>query len=70
MMEAVTLSETSVVIYQTTLRNIAEDSYFHNRHRENLIPQIQSSNPVNTEYSVWACLKHQIVVKIDLHTLS
>jgi transposase-like protein len=35
MMEAVSISETSVNFYQTTRRNIPEDSHFHIRRREN-----------------------------------
>jgi hypothetical protein len=31
MMEAVSTSETSVIIYQTTRRNIPEDSHLHTR---------------------------------------
>jgi hypothetical protein len=34
--EAVSISETSVNFYQTTLRNIPEDSHLHTRRRENL----------------------------------
>jgi hypothetical protein len=36
MMEAVSTSETSVSFYQTTRRNIAEDSHLHTHRRENL----------------------------------
>jgi hypothetical protein len=36
MIEAVRSSETSVNIYQTTRRNILEDSHLHTRRRENL----------------------------------
>jgi hypothetical protein len=36
MVEAVSFSETSVNIYQTTLRNMTEDSHLHTRRRENL----------------------------------
>jgi hypothetical protein len=36
MMEATSTSETSVNFYQTTRRNIAEDSHLHTRCRENL----------------------------------
>jgi hypothetical protein len=36
MMEAVSSSETSVNIYQTTRHNIPEDSHLHIRRRENL----------------------------------
>jgi hypothetical protein len=36
MVEAVSFSEKSVSIYQTTQYNIPEDSYFHTRRRENL----------------------------------
>jgi hypothetical protein len=35
-MEAVSTSETSVNFYQTTWRNIPEDSHVHTRRRENL----------------------------------
>jgi hypothetical protein len=35
-MEAVITSETSVSIYQTAWRNIAEDSHFHSHRCENL----------------------------------
>jgi hypothetical protein len=35
-MEAASTSETSVNFYQTTRRNIPEDSHLHTRHRENL----------------------------------
>jgi hypothetical protein len=40
MMETISTSETSVNLYQTTLRNILEDSHFHTRRRENLKSQI------------------------------
>jgi hypothetical protein len=36
MMEAVSTSETSVNLYQTTRRNIPEDSHLHTRYLENL----------------------------------
>jgi hypothetical protein len=36
MMEAVTSSETSVSIYQTTRRNIPEDGHLNTHRRENL----------------------------------
>jgi hypothetical protein len=36
MMEAASTSETLVNVYQTTLRNIPEDSLLHTRRRENL----------------------------------
>jgi hypothetical protein len=36
MMETVGTSETSVNFYQTTRRNIPEDSHLHTRRRENL----------------------------------
>jgi hypothetical protein len=36
MMEAANTSETSVNFYQTTGRNIPEDSHLHTRRRENL----------------------------------
>jgi hypothetical protein len=36
MMEAVSTSEMSVNFYQTTRRNIPEDSHLHNRRLENL----------------------------------
>jgi hypothetical protein len=36
MMEAVSTSETLVNLYQTTRRNIPEDSNLHNRRGENL----------------------------------
>jgi hypothetical protein len=36
MMKAVSISETSVNFYQTTRRNITEDSNLHTRRRENL----------------------------------
>jgi hypothetical protein len=36
MMEAVSTSETSVNIYQTTRRIIPEDKHLHTRRRENL----------------------------------
>jgi hypothetical protein len=36
MMEAVNTSETSVNFYETTRRNIPEDSHLHIRHRENI----------------------------------
>jgi hypothetical protein len=36
MMEAANTSETSVNFYQTTRRNIPEDSHFDTRHRKNL----------------------------------
>jgi hypothetical protein len=50
MMEAASISETSVNFYQTTRRYIPEDSYLHTRRRENL-----KSHPVtllvDTNYS-------------------
>jgi hypothetical protein len=36
MMDAVSISETSVNFYQTTQRNIPEDSHLHTRRRESL----------------------------------
>jgi hypothetical protein len=36
MMETVSTSETSVSFYQTTWRNVPEDSHLYIRHRENL----------------------------------
>jgi hypothetical protein len=36
MMEAARTSETSVNLYQTTRRNITEESHVHTRRRENL----------------------------------
>jgi hypothetical protein len=36
MIEAVSFSETSVFIYQTTRCNIPQDSHLHTRHRKNL----------------------------------
>jgi hypothetical protein len=36
MMEAASTSEASVNYYQTTQRNIPEDSHLHTRRRENL----------------------------------
>jgi hypothetical protein len=36
MMEAASISETSVVFYQTTRRKNPEDSHLHTRRRENL----------------------------------
>jgi hypothetical protein len=37
MMEAVSTSETSVNFYETTQRNVPEDSHLHNRVRENYV---------------------------------
>jgi hypothetical protein len=42
MIEAVSTSETSVNFYQTTRRNIPENSHLHTRRRENLKSQLQS----------------------------
>jgi hypothetical protein len=39
MMEAASTSETLVNFYQTTWRNIPEDSHLHTRRRENLKSQ-------------------------------
>jgi hypothetical protein len=39
MMEATNSSQMPVSIYQTTWRNITEDSYLHTRRRENLKSQ-------------------------------
>jgi hypothetical protein len=39
MMQAVSTSETSANFYQTTRRNILEDSHLHTRRRENLKSQ-------------------------------
>jgi hypothetical protein len=49
MMEAVSTSETSVNFYQTTRRNIPEDS-FHIRRRENL-----KSHHLAVVYKMWYC---------------
>jgi hypothetical protein len=43
MMEAANTSETSVSFYETTRRNIPEDSHFHIRRRENLKSHMKSS---------------------------
>jgi hypothetical protein len=40
MLEAVSFSETSVRIYQTTWCYIPEDSYLHSRHHENVKSQL------------------------------
>jgi hypothetical protein len=40
MMKAASTSETLVNIYQTTPRNIPEDSHLHTRRRENLKSQL------------------------------
>jgi hypothetical protein len=49
-MEAVNIPETSVSFYQTTRRNIPEDSYFHTCLRENLIsPMVGYINSSNLE---------------------
>jgi hypothetical protein len=42
MVEAVSTFETSVNIYQTTRRNILEDSQFHTCRRENMKPHIRA----------------------------
>jgi hypothetical protein len=42
MMEAASTFETSANFYQTTRRNIPEDSHLHTRRRENLKPHLQS----------------------------
>jgi hypothetical protein len=39
MMEAASISETSVNFYQTTRGNVPEDIHFHTRRRENLKSQ-------------------------------
>jgi hypothetical protein len=45
MMEAVGTSETSVNFYQTTRRNIPEDSHLHTRRRENLKSHLVQTKP-------------------------
>jgi hypothetical protein len=40
MMEALSTSETSVNLYETTRRNIQENRHLHTRHRENLKSQL------------------------------
>jgi hypothetical protein len=45
MMEAASISETSVSFYQTTRCNIPKDSHLHNRRRENLKSHKESSVP-------------------------
>jgi hypothetical protein len=51
MMAAVNSCETSVNIYQTTRRNILEDSHLHNRRRDNLkshtVDEVTPSNCVS-----------------------
>jgi hypothetical protein len=50
MMEVVSITETTVNFYQTTRRNIPQDSHFHTHRRENLKSHHeQSSYPVNIE---------------------
>jgi hypothetical protein len=44
MMEAVSISETSVNFYQTTRRNILEDGHIHTRRHENLISHTRVAN--------------------------
>jgi hypothetical protein len=41
MMEAASASETSVNFYQTTRRNISEDSHLHTHRRENLTSHLK-----------------------------
>jgi hypothetical protein len=43
LMEAASISETSVNFYQTTLRNNPEDNRLHTRRRENLKSHLYSS---------------------------
>jgi hypothetical protein len=49
MMEAASTSETSVNFYQTTRRNIPENSNLHTRHRENLKSHIMCRHDIERE---------------------
>jgi hypothetical protein len=51
MMEAESTSETSVTFYQTTRRNIPEDSNFHACRRENLKSHIQIKGARNLDHN-------------------
>jgi hypothetical protein len=53
MMEAVSISKTSVNLYETTRRNVPENSHLHTRHCENL-----KTHTVMTSFIVWSL--HQI----------
>jgi hypothetical protein len=52
MMEAASISETSVNLYQTTRRNIPEASHIHTRRRENpkltFLKQVSIKNRVDS----------------------
>jgi hypothetical protein len=50
-MDAVDTSETSANFYQTTHRNIPEDSYLHTRRRENLKSQHYETSYVRIQRS-------------------
>jgi hypothetical protein len=59
MMEAASISETSVDLYQTAQRNIPEDSHLYARSRENLTSQLQ----LFCLYSVPTCFIHKAVCR-------
>jgi hypothetical protein len=56
-MEAVSASETSVNIYQTTRCNIAKDSHLHARRRENLKSRLFWCCSLNTSQDLSAELQ-------------
>jgi hypothetical protein len=62
-MEEVSSSETSANIYQTTWRNIPEDSHLHTRRRENLkYLQLQEvlKIPLHTSFCLMRIISMQI----------
>jgi hypothetical protein len=54
MMEAVSISETSVNFYETTRRNIPEDSHLHTCSRENLKSHDIFLDPILNYYTTEA----------------
>jgi hypothetical protein len=71
-MEAIITSETSVNFYQTTRRNITEDSHLHTRRRENLKSYKTLIFEVNFQFQIVKVFRtfgsvSQCMKKISVH---
>jgi hypothetical protein len=70
MMEAVRTSETSVNIYLTTRRYIAEDSKLHTRRRDNLKSHILHFSSADTQFkSTPRSVCHHHIIRDSLQSL-
>jgi hypothetical protein len=65
MMEAATTSETSVNFFQTTRRNIPEDSHLHTRRRDNLVSYLVN----NIFTTAIACISTAVGYNVDCEAL-